>query len=385
MRQRHLPSACVVAISLLIIFTASPAATGPKPPPKVCLGDSGDCRTTPEPLGSGIKWHPGNYMMTAGTGKGPTSEFAKLANEPDVRGVLQRYWWAQVEPTKGHYDFSAIEADLEMLQRVGKRLIIQIRERTYSGSPDPSGVIPDYILSDPEFHGGFAVKDIGGAGKGGVTPFLWEQPVMDRLIALNQALAKRFDTEPSFEGVWLTDETFGGFKAPPPGYSRAALAAQIKRQMTAARDAWPHTNIFVGTNGLVGEIQGIIQHAYETKCGVGGPDVLVNRRKEGDLIIQGIVGGVDYRGKTPIGYAVESGNLGHPRVCGKEDCLPSKLYDHAVNTLGATHIFWLQMDTKRDTATEKYSWNAGILPAIRAKKGITNPACPSNYRGACVN
>ncbi len=376
MRQRHLPSACAMAISLLIAFTArSPAATEPKPPPKLCLEDTGDCGTPSKPPAAGIKWHPGNYMMTAVTGQSPRSEFTQLSSEPYVAGVLQRYWWAQVEPTKGHYDFSAIEADLETLQRVGKRLIVQINYRTWDASArslDPSGKIPEYLLVDPEFHGGFLVKDGHG-----ITPLIWEKPVMDRLIALDRALAKRFDTEPFFEGVWLTDETFMGFRNPP---LRPALAAQIKRQMTAARDAWPHTNLFVGSNGLVGEIQGIIQHAYENKCGVGGPDVRVFQSTEGENIIQGRVGGFDYRGKTPIGYAVEAQNF-----CGREECLPRRLYDHAVNTLGATHIFWLRFGTKRDTATEKYSWNEGILPAIRASKGRTNSACPSNYRGACVN
>ena len=93
--------------------------------------------------------------------------------------------------------------------------------------------------------------------------------------------------------------------------------------MTAAKDAWPHTNIFVGTNGLVGEIQGIIEHAYQKKWGVGDGCVGHKERREGDRIIQGIVGGFDYRGKTPIGYAVESPTWGSNGAARRGACQES--------------------------------------------------------------
>ena len=154
------------------------------------------------------------------------------------------------------------------------------------------------------------------------------------------------------------------------------MAAELKRLVTAARAAWPHTNVFLYTNSLAGELQQIIDYCYQNKVGVGGPDVLPppHEGTPGDRIIQGVEPGAvrDYRGQTPIAYDVQT-----PELCGKKGCnLPRDLYDHAVNTLGANYVFWVRMGTTRDTATEKYSWRDGILPVIRASKGKINAACP---------
>src|SRR4030095_1484273 len=139
------------------------------------------------------------------------------------------------------------------------------------------------------------------------------------------------------------------------GYSRQALAAQLKRLMTTARSAWPNTNVFIYTNYLVGELPGIISHAYDSQCGVGGPDVTPRAPSAGARIIMGIDGGQKYVGKLPIAFAVQS-----PELCGKEGCnLPEDLYRYAVDDLGANYVFWLRFGTKKDTASEKYSWNQG--------------------------
>jgi hypothetical protein len=150
--------------------------------------------------------------------------------------------------------------------------------------------------------------------------------------------------------------------------------------MRAARAAWPNTNVFVYTNYLVGELEGIISHAHQNRCGVGGPDVTPRAPSAGARIIMGIDGDQRYVGKTPIAFAVQT-----PELCGKEGCnLPEDLYRFAVNDLGVNYLFWIRFGTINDTATEKYSWRDGMLPVIRANKGRTNAACPSNFQGACV-
>jgi len=68
----------------------------------------------------------------------------------------------------------------------------------------------------------------------GVIARLWDPAVMDRLVALYAALAERYDGDPNVEGVVL-GETSPGFNASPSGYSRATLATQLKRQVTAVR------------------------------------------------------------------------------------------------------------------------------------------------------
>jgi hypothetical protein len=303
----------------------------------------------------------------------PQSRLDDIRDEPTVLGAQIRYQWADLEPRKGVYDFSRIESDLAYLSsmKTPKRLVAQILDRRFNVD-DPSGIVPDYLVNDPEYAGGIVRT------KNGFIARLWDRKVMDRLIALYKALGQRFNGEPYFEAI-ATEETALGLETFPPDYSRPALAEQFKRLLTAARAAWPNTNVFMYTNYLVEELEGIIRHAHETRCGVGGPDVTPRAPSYGARIIMGIDGGVRYVGKTPIAFAVQS-----PELCGKEGCnLPKDIYDFALNELGANYLFWVTFGTSKDTATEKYSWRDGMLPVIRAAKGKMNATCPSNFRGAC--
>jgi hypothetical protein len=304
----------------------------------------------------------------------PQSRLNDISEEATVLGAQIRYQWADLEPRKGVYDFSQIESDLAYLSsmKTPKRLVAQIMDRRFNVS-DPNGIVPDYLVNDPEYAGGIVRT------KNGFVARLWDRRVMDRLIALYKALGQRFNDEPYFEGI-ATEETALGLETFPPDYSRPALAEQFKRLLTAARAAWPNTNVFMYTNYLVGELEGIIRHAHETRCGVGGPDVTPRAPSYGARIIMGIDGDVRYVGKLPIAFAVQSAEL-----CGKEGCnLPKDIYRYALSELGVNYLFWVTFGTSRDTATEKYSWRDGMLPVIRASNGKTNAACPSSFRGACL-
>lgn len=359
--------------ALIVLGPTLALAVPPKPPTQICLEGASSCGKEAPPSGSRMKWHPGHYMLVYLDA--PQSHLDDLRNEPELKGAQIRYLWADLEQQKGVYDFSRIESDLRYLSSMPtpKRLVVQLMDRKF-GTNDPHGIVPEYLLNDPQYSGGVA------ATKNGYAARIWNKSVMDRLIALNQALAKRFDKEPYFEGITIGETTPGfGSQTWPSDYSRAELAKQLKRLMTAARSAWQRTNLFVYTNYLVGEIDGLIAHASDTGCGVGGPDVTPRAPSAGARIIMGIDGGRSYIGKTPLAFAIQSGEL-----CGKEGCnLPRDLYKFAVNDLGANYLFWLRFGTAKDTADEKYSFREGMLPVIRANGGKINTACPLNYRGAC--
>jgi hypothetical protein len=361
--------------ALVVLLPTLASGTPPKPPDQVCVEGASNCgNDTVVPSEGRIKWHPGHYMLVFPDA--PQSHLDDLRNEPNVQGVQVRYRWVNLERQKGVYDFSRIESDLRYLSSMPtpKRLILQILDRKFDTN-DPRGIVPEYLLTDPEYNGGVART------KNGYTARLWNKNVMDRLIALNKALAKRFDEEPYFEGITSAETTPGfGSQSWPEDYSRAALAAQLKRMMAAARGSWQKTNVFIYTNYLVDELPGLIAYAHETGCGVGGPDVTPKAPSAGARIIMGIDGGRSYIGKTPVAFAIQSGEL-----CGKEGCnRPSDLYKFAVNDLGVNYLFWLRFGTAKDTAADKYSWRDGMLPVIRANGGRINAACPANYRGACA-
>ena len=68
---------------------------------------------------------------------------------------------------------------------------------------------------------------------------------MDRLIALSQALAKRYDKHPLFEMIGFQETTFG---LPGSGFDLAAYHTQLERWFDASRKAWPHTQLRLNAN-----------------------------------------------------------------------------------------------------------------------------------------
>jgi len=100
---------------------------------------------------------------------------------------------------------------------------------------------------------------------------------------------------------------------------------------------------------------------------------------EGQRLIMGEEGVTRYAGKMPVMFMVSNGSLTER----EGPNTPDSLYRYSVERLGATHLFWVELGTKYDTASAKYSWERGILPVIRANKGVTNTACPANLQSRC--
>src|SRR5262245_56913675 len=103
-------------------FTAAP----PNAPANLCIeGPNVVCAQNPvNPSGGRIKWHPGHYKFNQTHQKYgsvvPDSFYTDLAGEPDaVRGVMQPFYWAALEPTTpGNYDFSTLDQKLALLKRM---------------------------------------------------------------------------------------------------------------------------------------------------------------------------------------------------------------------------------------------------------------------------
>ena len=220
---------------------------------------------------STFKWNPGHYAETQTYGSIPDSVVTGsngISTVANIKGVVQRYNWSTLEPTRGGYDFSAINADLAKLRPYGKRLVPLIMDRSWSGTS--TSHLPSYLATEPGGSGGWTVK----LPSSGVIANIWLAAIMDREIALSAALASAYDSEPLFEGIRfeeITPSYTGG-----TGYSNAAMIAQWKRLATAARGQWTKTNVFFNANtlgGVTGPLQ-IIEHNYGVGVSCGGPDVI---------------------------------------------------------------------------------------------------------------
>jgi hypothetical protein len=296
--------------------------------------------------------------------------FDEIADEPVVRGAQVRYEWGDLEKSKGAYDFSIIERDLARLQSHGKHLVIQIMDRKF-GKADPKTVLPAYLLTDADYGGGAAKTNSGFVAR------LWDPAVMDREIALFQALGRRFDAEPFVEGITGEETAMNLGQTRPEGYTEAALAKQLGRWVTGVREAWPHTNVFLYTNFLGKELPGVVKECARSRCGVGGPDVFPANDTAGDKIVKGAAGGIDYRGRIPVAYAVQEPELGGR----KGTYTPAQLFDKAYNDLHANYIFWMR---NLGSGGPEQKWNTGILPFLHSIDGKIHSECPSDWHDGCV-
>ncbi len=328
------------------------AATPPLPPANLCVDNN--CTAT-APSGSFIKWHPGHGLKTQGYDSASiASQLTKVNDSPYITFAKIHYQWGDLETSKGVYDFSAIRKHYDYLAARGKRMIIAIDDKKFA-TTNPDGLVPAYLSSD-------AVPS-----NNGFVAATWRANVMDRYIALLDAIAKQFDDEPYFEGVATQESvpSFGGVDA-PADYSAGALATQRKRFVTAATQSYKHTNVFSMVNFLGGFEADVIAQAYDSRAGTGGPDVLRKNMTTGQEVMYGVSGGVDYRGKMPIHFVASTPTFDYGDA--------RAVYDDSFKNK-TTHLAWVSTDST-------VSWNS-ILSVLSAEGGRIYSNCPTNYNGAC--
>jgi hypothetical protein len=242
----------------------------PNPPSQICVNNQ--CVTTTLPNGNpvsskgSIKWNPGHYMASeAVLGGGKTisyvqAEMDDLNHQDAILGYRAWFTWGALEKTQGTYDFTVVDAILARLKTAynkPKRLVIGLwlYGQHPLGPHDSGGTIPLYIQQDQKYGAspvtgsyGWWGQNSNGASTGMYAAALYNPPVMDRLIALVQALGKHLDGDPYFEAIVLQEdagiaEAASGFGSPDPNYSDATWLAQLQRFLAAATTAFPHTSV----------------------------------------------------------------------------------------------------------------------------------------------
>ena len=117
-------------------------------------------------------------------------EAISLLDRPDIAGVQTLYTWKSLEPEKDKYNFSAIHHDLDIAESKGKRLWVQLQDRTFSTEYQP---VPNY-LHTPVYDNG-SVPQCDGSDceqdfqPGGWATAQWNPHVRERFQALLKAMA----------------------------------------------------------------------------------------------------------------------------------------------------------------------------------------------------
>jgi len=399
----HSRAALLLVATLIGSLTALAYSAGPPPAPtKICV--NGKCSpavavaaNTGASVTTGIKWHPGHYVWLDPhtTTAAQLAAMDALSSETTVQGFELLINWASLEgSTAGDYSngFAVVDAYLAKLAslKVPKRLLLGVTERSF-GTPPPagtdcadasSGLLPSYLagLSD----GGCAIAAPNAAGSLAVMARFWEQPVMDRLIALSQAYAQRYDQNPLFEMFFGNGET--SVSAPAgSGFSQSAYNAQLKRWFDASEPVWQHTQLRLAANYDGSDAQTLDLMTYASANGgviIGGPDPElplpnITRTVQANQLFRAASGsGTDFRKTFPWLGEVQGMGLGF-----KYTQLPSDIFTYESNTMHASYMVWFRNGYLGGPAQQ---WSTGILPYIQSIQGkVPAAACPASYLKGC--
>jgi len=245
------------------------------------------------------KWHPGHYVFV---GKAPlTTEVLTL---PHFRGVQKVYVWRDFESEKGRYDFSELKADLALVKKYDRQLIVQFSYKKFFVK---GRSVPAY-LTGAEYGGGVY-------GESGLV--IWNSNVVARLEAMLAALGREFDRDPNLEAVNMPETALGPVgqlakleKSPPKiqPYGEQAYLAALKRQMYALRHAFPNTVVIQYMNFPATIMDEVSDYAKEIGVGMGGPDVYPRESPLSDPKTGSYRLYAKLAGTVPMGAAVQKEN-----------------------------------------------------------------------------
>jgi hypothetical protein len=413
--NRRGPVATAALLSIFACFVALSAQsqTRPNPPPQICVNEQ--CATTPGsaptptpgPSSGKIKWNPGHYMASYGVvyGGGSTGfmqgEADDLNNQDAIVGYRMLIAWGALEPTEGNYDFSAIDSILKRLKTAynkPKHLVIMLVDYGQHPFGGGAGVVPRYIQQDPKYgaspvSGSYGWWGATSGSSGTYAPALYYPPVMDRFIALVQALGQHLDNDPYVEAVFFQENAtiVGAANTAPkdPHYSDNALLTQTERLLTAATGAFPHTSVIMANSWMAEPAATVALEQWMPghRIAMGSADSFgqsaIDARGIQMLgwalrayVGDSAYGGVDMRPTMTSMMDIESGDIdGDSFGYVGGPFTPVDIINALNKTYHASHAFWTRM-TGSQTRTEAQWPN---VAAACAAHPLTRTAYPANY------
>ena len=306
-----------------------------------------------------VKWHPGHYVET---GRAHGLQFIRKNDEilksDAVEGVKLKIYWSELEKGRGRYDFSTIDAVLAELQKHGKNLVLHVLDRTFHDGP--RAALPGYIVNNRE-HWSPLRK-----AKNGAAASIWKPQVMDRYIELMEAIAKRYDDHPNFQGVTLTETALDSVQR----YDKQQYKEQYIRLFEATAKAFDDSIVLANLNYLSGngrtseqnlrDIANVV--AKYSNGGITTPDSVLSRPTPFTRITK------ELKGDVLIAPSAQATFIDL-----KRDSVQA-INNLNVNQLGANFLFWAHWH-KNDS---RYVENRVIPFLERSGHGIQTNPVPDN-------
>ncbi len=326
-----------------------------------------------------IKWHPGHYMMLVNPGKDKAhymqQVYTELNETPALRGVAMRYRWAELEKSKGVYDFSSIDRHLQDLATRKKRLVILIETKSTNLDLE---IVPSYLKA-PNYEGGvYAFSGYTTSTIKGYNIKLWNTNVRDRLAALLSAMGKHLNANPYFEGVGLVETALGKAIVPLTSVQSNGYYNNLMDLHQKMRQYFPTTMVFQFTNYPRAKLPALTNSLKTAGGALGCPDVFL---EEPGLLYEGKNQGIynyysDLTGILPLAVQIEKANYENTRYDGTgHQPTIAELLNFAKNQLNVNYLFW----------TRTPGYYPQVLEVLNQSGQKTTPsgglsaACPSIY------
>lgn len=325
-----------VMIGLVIAACFSPAAT------------HADANGRRPAKAKGLAFHPGYWVFVGGDGR---EKFEFLKECPEIVGVKKVYTWRELEPAEGQYDFSEIEGDLKYCEALGKRFWLRIGHTEWSGRGKPK--TPEYMWADPKYGGDSKWYGNFPRGKRGWYPVFWNPHVKARWAALCEALGKRFNSEPYFEGFSLGETAVK--RADEYGWTRKGIEEAFKFNVLAAKKAFPNKIVMQHINFAAYDLATFATWLAGNGIGIGGPDVSVTKGRDSP-ICKAYAQYARFHDVVATGPDVQWSNYVRKNPNTGKQVTAAEILRYAVETMNPWYIFWLKR--------EPY-FTRDVLPAIR--------------------
>jgi hypothetical protein len=214
----------------------------------------------------GRKYHPGHYV-SLNRWDGPA--IFDTVQQPGVVGVQVRYEWIDLEPAYNQYDFSAIRTDLDRIAGTGLKLVAFIEDKSFRNER----YTPPYLWESHTLPIRQATPGEGFVSK------RWAPWVVQRWLALMDALSAELDGHPDFEGVAIQETAIGIIDAvaDAEGYTPEKYRDALIDQVSGSAARFDSSRVFWYVNFLKGNqsyLTDAIGATYPLGVAIGGPDVL---------------------------------------------------------------------------------------------------------------
>jgi hypothetical protein len=260
-------------------------------------------------------------------------------------GAQIMYSWAQLESTKGQYDFSIIEHDYQYLKKYGKQLFIQLQDATFSVNYK---AVPSYLISE-SYAGGIVYQRTDDGEPEGWVAKRWNKNVQTRFAMLLNALGQAFDGK--IAGINLQESAIGVSQQDDTSFSPSIYVDALKTNMKALKQAFPLSVTLQYANFMPGEwlpwedhgyLKAIYQYGDEIGVGLAAPDLMVTRKGQ---LNHAIAMMHEHRYQVPLGIAVQDGNYigktnSNEQIQHRQNLVPL-LHAFADDFLHVSYMFWV--------------------------------------------